>query len=88
MWALMGAEHIEIEIIGLEPPPASGAPPLLENVREAVKLLGIDAIVAKHWTLAQETRDKYGLLMTSALVIDRMVAFQGKVFRSKSLLVC
>jgi predicted thioredoxin/glutaredoxin len=75
---------MEIEVIGLEPP-CEWCTQLLENVREAVRLSGIDAVVAKHWTLAKETRDKYGLLLSPALVIDGMVVAQGKVFSVEKL---
>jgi hypothetical protein len=75
---------MEIEVIGLEPP-CEWCTRLLENVREALVLSGIDASVIKQWTLSREVRDKYGLLLSPALVIDGMVVSQGKVFPVEKL---
>jgi len=75
---------MEIEVIGLEPP-CEWCTQLLENVNEALALSKIDASVVKLWTLSQEVRDKYGLLLSPALVIDGMVVSQGKVFSVEKL---
>ncbi|MGA3116369.1 MAG: thioredoxin family protein [Syntrophobacteraceae bacterium] len=75
---------MEIEVIGLEPP-CEWCDQLIKNVREALALSEIDATVVKKWTLSQEVRDKYGLLLSPALAVDGMVVFQGKVFSVKKL---
>ena len=75
---------MEIEVIGLEPP-CEWCTQLLNNVREALALTKIDGSVVKKWTLSQEVRDKYGLLLSPALVVDGMVVFQGKVFSVEKL---
>jgi len=75
---------MEIEVIGLEPP-CRGCTQLLNNVKEALALSKIDASVVKKWTLSQEVRDKYGLLLSPALAVDGMVVFQGKVFSVEKL---
>jgi small redox-active disulfide protein 2 len=76
---------IHIEVIGLDPP-CEKCTQLLENAKEAVAQSGIDAEVAKRWTLAPEIRDKYGLLLSPALVIDGMVVAQGKVYKTDRIL--
>jgi len=75
---------MEIEVIGLEPP-CRGCTQLLNNVKEALALSKIDATVVKQWALSREVRDKYGLLLNPALVIDGMVVSQGKVFPVEKL---
>jgi len=75
---------MKIEVIGLEPP-CEWCTQLLENVREALALSKVEATVVKQWTLSQEVRDKYGLLLSPALVIDGMVVSQGKVFSVEKL---
>ena len=75
---------MEIEVIGLEPP-CKWCTQLLNNVEEALALTKIDGSVVKKWTLSQEIRDKYGLLLSPALVVDGMVVFQGKVFSVEKL---
>jgi hypothetical protein len=75
---------MEIEVIGLEPP-CEWCDQLIKNVREALALSEIDATVVKKWTLSQEVRDKYGLLLSPALAVDGMVVFQGKVFPVEKL---
>ncbi|MDA8305335.1 MAG: thioredoxin family protein [Deltaproteobacteria bacterium] len=75
---------MEIEVIGLDPP-CEWCTRLLENVNEALALLKIDATVLKRWTLSREVRDRYGLLLSPALVIDGMVVSQGKVFSVEKL---
>ncbi len=75
---------MEIEVIGLDPP-CEWCTQLLDNVREAVALAKIDATVVKKWALSKEIRDKYGLLLSPALVVDGMVVFQGKVFSVEKL---
>ena len=75
---------MEIEVIGLDPP-CDWCTQLLNNVKEAVALSEIDATVVKKWALSQEIRDKYGLLLSPALVVDGMVVFQGKVFSVEKL---
>jgi Thioredoxin domain len=72
---------IHIEVIGLDPP-CDKCTQLLENARAAVEQIGIEAEVVKRWTLSPEIRDKYGLLLSPALVIDGMVVAQGKVYKT------
>lgn len=73
-----------IEVIGLDPP-CDKCTELLENTRSAVKQSGISAQVAKRWTLDPKIREKYGLLLSPALVIDGMVVAQGKVFKTERI---
>ena len=54
---------MQIEVIGLEPP-CKKCTELLENAKEAVKIAGIEAEVVKKWTLSEEMREKYGLLLS------------------------
>jgi hypothetical protein len=75
---------MEIEVIGLEPP-CKWCTQLLKNVREALALSEIDATVVKKWALSPEVRDKYGLLLNPALVVDGIVVSQGKVFSVEKL---
>ena len=75
---------MRIEVIGLDPP-CKKCTELLENARQAVAVTGIDATVEKRWTLAPEVRDRYGLLLSPALVIDGMVVAQGKVFKTERI---
>ena len=72
---------IVIEVIGLEPP-CEKCNDLLHNVKKAVKLTGIEARVEKKWTLSPETLERYGLLLSPALVLDGVVIAQGKVYRT------
>ena len=72
---------IVIEVIGLEPP-CEKCNELLHNVKQAVKLTGIEARVEKKWTLSPEILDRYGLLLSPALVLDGVVIAQGKVYRT------
>ena len=46
---------------------------------------GIEATVEKKWTLAPEMRQRYGLLLSPALIIDGMVVAQGKVFKTERI---
>jgi len=75
---------MKIEVIGLEPP-CKKCTELLENARNAVAELGIDAEVVKKWTLSDEMRDKYGLLLSPALVIEGIVVAQGKVYKTERI---
>ncbi|MEW5910739.1 MAG: thioredoxin family protein [Thermodesulfobacteriota bacterium] len=75
---------IHIEIIGLDPPCVK-CNELLKNARKAVQALGIEAEVVKKWTLSEEVRNKYGLLLSPALVIDGVVVAQGKVYTAKRI---
>lgn len=69
-----------IEVIGLDPP-CEKCNELLENSKKAVKAAGVKARVEKKWTLALEVRERYGLLLSPALIIDGMVVSQGNVFK-------
>ena len=71
---------VHIEVIGLEPP-CNKCSELLENTKKAVRDTGIEAEVIKKWTLAEEIREKYGLLLSPALVIEGVVVAQGKVYK-------
>ena len=71
---------IHIEVIGLEPP-CNKCNDLLENTKKAVRESGIKAEIEKKWTLSEEIREKYGLLLSPALVIEGVVVAQGKVYK-------
>jgi hypothetical protein len=71
---------VHIEVIGLEPP-CQKCSDLLENTKIAVLKVGIEAEVIKKWTLSEEIREKYGLLLSPALVIEGVVVAQGKVYK-------
>lgn len=79
-----GKRLLRIEVIGLEPP-CEKCNELLENARKAVADLGIDAEVVKLWVLSEEVRQKYGLLLTPALIIGGMVVAQGKVYKPERI---
>lgn len=76
---------MHIEVIGLEPP-CEKCTELLENARMAVNSLGIEAEVVKKWTLSEEMRDKYGLLLSPALAIEGVVVAQGKVYKTERII--
>ena len=75
---------IHIEVIGLEPP-CKKCNELLENSKKAVQELGIEAEVVKKWTLSEEIREKYGLLLSPALAIEGVVVAQGKVYKPERI---
>ena len=75
---------VHIEVIGLEPP-CNKCNELLENSKKAVQETGIEAEVVKKWTLSEEIREKYGLLLSPALVIEGVVVAQGKVYKSNRI---
>ena len=75
---------MHIEVIGLEPP-CKKCTELLENAKKAVKIASIEAEVVKKWTLSDEMRDKYGLLLSPALAIEGMVVAQGKVYKTERI---
>ncbi len=75
---------VHIEVIGLEPP-CNKCNELLENSKKAVQETGIDAEVVKKWTLSEEIREKYGLLLSPALVIEGVVVAQGKVYKPERI---
>jgi hypothetical protein len=75
---------INIEVIGLEPP-CKKCNELLENSKKAVEETGIEAEVVKKWTLSEEIRDKYGLLLSPALVIEGVVVAQGIVYKPERI---
>ena len=70
---------IAIEVIGLDPP-CKKCNELLDNVRQAVNNLAIEASVEKKWILSEEIRNKYGILLSPALVVNGIVVAQGKVY--------
>ena len=72
---------IVIEVIGLDPP-CEKCDELLNNVTQAVKMTGIEARIEKKWTLSSEIMERYGLLLSPALVLDGVVIAQGKVYRT------
>ena len=76
---------IKIEVIGLEPP-CEKCNELLDNARKAVEELGIAAEVTKKWTLSEEMRGKYGLLLSPALAIEGIVVAQGKVYKKERII--
>jgi len=73
-----------IEVIGLEPP-CKKCNELLDNAKRAVAETGIEAEVVKKWTLSEEIRQKYGLLLSPALVIEGVVVAQGKVYKKERI---
>jgi len=75
---------IHIEVIGLEPP-CKKCSELLENSKKAVQETGIEAEVVKKWTLSEEIREKYGLLLSPALAIEGVVVAQGKVYKPERI---
>ena len=75
---------VHIEVIGLEPP-CQKCSDLLENAKNAVLKAGIEAEVVKKWTLSEEIREKYGLLLSPALVIEGVVVAQGKVYKPERI---
>ncbi len=75
---------IRIEVIGLEPP-CKKCNELIENARKAVLDAGVEAEVVKLWTLAEDVRQKYGLLLSPALAIEGVVVAQGKVYKSERI---
>ena len=70
---------MRIEVIGLEPP-CKKCNELVENAKKAVEEVGIEVEVVKLWVLSEDVREKYGLLLSPALVIAGMVVAQGRVF--------
>ena len=76
---------INIEVIGLDPP-CGKCNELLENVKMAVKEIGIEGKIEKKWTLSEEIRSKYGLLLSPALVIEGVVVAQGKVYKTERIM--
>ena len=76
---------LKIEVIGLDPPCVK-CNELLENVKMAVKEISIEAKVEKKWTLSEEIRSKYGLLLSPALVIEGVVVAQGKVYKTERII--
>ena len=75
---------VHIEVIGLEPP-CKKCNELLENAKKAVEETGIQAEIVKKWTLSEEIRATYGLLLSSALVIEGVVVAQGKVYKPERI---
>lgn len=71
---------VRIEVIGLEPP-CMKCNELVENAKKAVAEVGIEAEVVKLWVLSEDVREKYGLLLSPALVIAGVVVAQGKVYQ-------
>jgi len=75
---------IHIEVIGLDPP-CNKCTQLLDNTKKAVAETGIEAEVVKKWTLSEEIREKYGLLLSPALAIEGVVVAQGKVYKPERI---
>ena len=75
---------IHIEVIGLEPP-CQKCNELLDNAKKAAVKAGIEAEIVKKWTLSEEIREKYGLLLSPALAIEGVVVAQGKVYKSERI---
>jgi len=75
---------VRIEVIGLEPP-CKKCNELVENAKKAVAKVGIEAEVVKLWVLSEDVREKYGLLLSPALVIAGMVVAQGRVFTAERI---
>ena len=75
---------IHIEVIGLEPP-CNKCSELLENAKKAVQQAGIEGEVVKKWTLSEEIRETYGLLLSPALAVEGVVVAQGKVYKPERI---
>ena len=75
---------LRIEVIGLEPP-CQKCNELLDNAKKAAKAAGVQAEVVKLWTLSEDVRQKYGLLLSPALAIEGVVVAQGKVYKSERI---
>ena len=75
---------IHIEVIGLEPP-CQKCNELLDNARKAAAETGIEAEIEKKWTLSEEIREKYGLLLSPGLAIEGVVVAQGKVYKPERI---
>ena len=75
---------IRIEVIGLEPP-CKKCNELLENARKAAKDAGVEAEVVKLWSLSEDVRRQYGLLLSPALAIGGVVVAQGKVYKPERI---
>ena len=75
---------MNIEVVGLDPP-CKKCNELLENTKRAVLVAGIQAKVEKKWTLSEEIREQYGLLLSPALIIDGLVVCQGKIFKTERI---
>jgi len=75
---------IHLEVIGLEPP-CNKCNELLDNSKKAVEEPGIEAEIVKKWTLSEEIREKYGLLLSPALAIEGVVVAQGKVYKPERI---
>lgn len=75
---------IHLEVIGLEPP-CNKCNELLYNSKKAVEETGIEAEIVKKWTLSEEIREKYGLLLSPALAIEGVVVAQGKVYKPERI---
>lgn len=76
---------INIEVIGLDPP-CKKCNELLQNAKNAVAEAGFEAEVVKKWTLSEEIREKYGLLLSPALAIEGVVVAQGKVYKTERII--
>ena len=48
--------------------------------------MGIEAEVVKKWTLSDEMREQYGLLLSPALAIEGVVVAQGKVYKTERII--
>ncbi len=75
---------VRIEVIGLDPP-CRKCNELLENAKKAAKDAGVEAEVVKLWTLSEDVRQKYGLLLSPALAIEGVVVAQGKVYKPERI---
>jgi hypothetical protein len=75
---------IRIEVIGLDPP-CRKCNELIENAKKAAKDAGVEAEVVKLWTLSEDVRQKYGLLLSPALAIEGVVVAQGKVYKPERI---
>ena len=75
---------VHIEVISLETP-CNKCNELLDNSKKAVEETGIKAEIVKKWTLSEEIREKYGLLLSPALAIEGVVVAQGKVYKPERI---
>ncbi|MCS7254799.1 MAG: thioredoxin family protein [Armatimonadetes bacterium] len=75
---------MRIEVIGVEPP-CKKCTKLLDNAKEALNEVGLQIEVVKLNALSDEVVERYGIVMTPALVIDGFIVSEGKVLRKEQI---
>lgn len=72
---------ITVECIGMVPP-CKRCKKLEENALRAAKRLeaeGVEVVVLKKDIMSEEVSEKYGVLMSPALIINGVVKYNGKL---------